>query len=138
VNDANALCNTGSIALTNSPCPVISCGPDSYQRCYPTNWDSTVVYQSSSTYPIALLFNAGTMESCCDFITVYDGPDVFSPQIYFGNNGGDLTGLLFVSTNPDNALTIHFQSDFSVTARPASASSRSTGRYPVWIVPIPW
>jgi hypothetical protein len=136
VNDANSLCNEGSIALTNSPCPVISCGPDNYVRCYPTNWDSTVVYQSSNTYPIAVLFNAGTMESCCDFITVYDGDDIFAPQIYFGNNFGDLTGLFFVSTNPDNALTFHFQSDSPSIARPGPALCRSIGRCRAWIAPI--
>ncbi|HEX2618095.1 MAG TPA: hypothetical protein VHL57_11170, partial [Flavobacteriales bacterium] len=114
-NDANPLCTSHSPLLTNFPCPVISCGPDNYVYCYPDNWDSTVVYQSASTDPIALLFNAGRLETCCDRITVYDGMNDLATQIYNGNgNAGDLTGLLFISTNPDNALTIVFHSDGSV------------------------
>lgn len=114
-NDLNALCNVVSPVLTNGPCPVISCGPDNYIHCYNDNWDSTTVYQSANTYPIAILFNSGNMENCCDNITVHDGLNALAPVIYQGNgNFGDLTGLFFSSTNADNALTVVWHSDASV------------------------
>lgn len=120
-NDQNPLCSVHSAQLTNSPCPVISCGPDNYTYCYGNSWDSVTVYQSASTYPIAVLFNSGNMESCCDRITVYDGPNTLTPPIYDGNgNAGDMTGLFFASTNVDNALTIVWHSDGSINCSDGS------------------
>lgn len=111
----NALCAIYSDDLINGPCPVISCGPDNYTYCYPNFWDSTTVYQSANEYPIALYFNAGNFEVCCDEIYVYDGLNTSADLIYTGNgNSGDMTGLFFTSTNPDNALTVVWNSDVSV------------------------
>ncbi len=115
LDGGSPLCTVTSAMLINGPCPVISCGPDTYTYCYDDLWDSTTVYQSANSFPIAILFNAGSMESCCDNITVYDGLNSNAPVIYSGNgNFGDLTGLFFTSTNPDNALTIVWHSDGSV------------------------
>lgn len=123
------LCTVTSPSLINGPCPVISCGPDNYTYCYADNWDSTTVYQSANSFPIAILFNSGTMESCCDEIYVYDGLNANAPLIYTGNgNFGDLTGLFFTSTNPDNALTIVWNSDGSVDC--------ASGLY--GLVPLDW
>jgi hypothetical protein len=58
-----------------------SCGPDVYTYCYGEFWDSAVTYQSTSNFPIAILFNGGSMETCCDYIQVYDGLDNFAPLI---------------------------------------------------------
>jgi len=115
LDGGSPLCTLTSPALINGPCPVISCGPDNYTYCYGNSWDSTTVYQSANNFPIAILFNSGTMESCCDEIYVYDGLNSNAPLIYTGNgNFGDLTGLFFTSTNSDNALTVVWNSDGSV------------------------
>jgi hypothetical protein len=74
--------------------------------------DTTIVYQSPGTYPIALLFNSGGIDTFGDHIEVYDGLDYQAPLVYTGFNGGDLSGLQFTSTNPDNALCVRFVSDF--------------------------
>lgn len=107
----NVLCGIHSPVLTNAPCPLIGCGPYQFTYCYPNGMDTTIVYQSASTYPIALLFNSGTIDTFGDLIEVYDGLDFQAPLIYSGSNGGDLTGLQFTSTNPDNALCLRFFSN---------------------------
>ncbi len=107
----NALCNMQSPVLTNAPCPLIGCGPFGFTYCYPNNMDTTIVYQSGSTYPISLLFNSGTIDTFGDHIEVYDGLDYQGTLLYNGSNGGDLSGLQFTSTNVDNALCVRFISD---------------------------
>lgn len=107
----NALCGIHSPVLTSAPCPLIGCGPYQFDLCYPNNMDTTIVYQSPGTYPISLLFNSGTIDTFGDFIEVYDGLNYLAPLVYTGSNGGDLTGLQFTSTNPDNALCVRFFSN---------------------------
>lgn len=112
-SDENSLCNIKSGFLTNAPCPLVSCGPNSYEYCYPNGADTAVVYQSANTFPIAMIFNAGQMATFGDSIYVYDGPDYQSPLLFSGfNDTGDLTGLLFTSTNTDNALLFRVRSNF--------------------------
>lgn len=109
----NALCALHSPVLTSAPCPLIGCGPYQFDLCYPNDMDTTVVYQSPNAYPIALVFNSGSIDAFgVDRIEVYDGTDYLAPLVYSGNNGGDLTDLVFTSTNPDNALCVRFVSDF--------------------------
>ena len=111
VNDANSLCNLESPVLTNTiicPVPVI-CGdpPLNNTYCY-VDYDNHGWHWVSSdgTSPLALIFNAGTIESSFyDHLTIYDGPDAFSPVLYDHVDFGveDLTGLLVVSTGPDSS-----------------------------------
>lgn len=129
VHDQNSYCNVSSTtAITNPPCPLISCGPDNTQLCYANNENITNVYQSSNTFPVAVVFNGGTVEVCCDDFEIRDGLDQFAPLLFSGNNGGDMTGVIVVSTNPDNALWFNFTSDFSV------ACTTSGGAY----APLDW
>ena len=115
VNDSNAFCNVSSAPLINTFCTIISCGPNTYNYCYHNNWDTTLVYQGTSTFPLALQFNSGFLETCCDHVTIYDGLDMTAPILYTGN--GDLSGVLAVSTNLNHALTVHFTSDFTVSCQ---------------------
>ena len=115
--DVNTLCNRVSPHFTNNPpCAQISCASATYEDCYGNGWDTTVVYQSDSQYPIALRWNAGNLESCCDRVEIRDGNYSGAPQIYYGNNGGQDMGQVdpAVSSNPDNALWVRFTSDGSV------------------------
>lgn len=111
LTDANTLCSRRSGYRTNAPCPLVSCGPNQYEFCYPNAMDTSIVYQSANEYPIAVIFNAGQIALFGDSIYVYDGPDYYAPLIYSGFNNGDLAGLLFTSTNPDNALCFRFVSN---------------------------
>lgn len=111
VNNTDPGCDLYSVDITNFPCPILSCGPDSYTYCYANGEDTYLVYQGTSTYSLALQFTSGLIETFGDQITVYDGMDAFSPILYTGNNFGDLSGLMFVSTNPDHALTLQITSD---------------------------
>lgn len=121
-NDQNALCSVASPLLTNSVCPVVSCGPDNYSFCYTNYMDTTMVFQSDSDFPIAIVFNSGQIESCCDYFSIYDGPTPSStPLAQNFNNGGDMTGVFYASSQttagPQNALTVVFHSDVSVNCQ---------------------
>lgn len=112
-SDDNSLCNIKSGFLTNAPCPLVSCGPSTYEYCYPNSADTAVVYQSANSFPIAMIFNEGQLDTFGDSVYVHDGPDYQSPLLFSGfNNTGDMTGLLFTSTNPDNALLMRIRSNF--------------------------
>lgn len=117
-HSSDATCNVHFNNRTSGTCPVlIDCAGSGYVStfCYHDSMDSTMVYQGNSTFPIALLFNAGQMESCCDNVTIYDGLTASGTPLYQGNNaGGSMAGILVVSTNPDHALTMVFHSDGSV------------------------
>ncbi len=131
--DVNTLCNMVSPEfINNPPCAQIGCASNTYEDCYGNNWDTTIVYQSENQYPIALRWNSGTFESCCDRVEIRDGNHGGAPQIYYGNNGGLDMGEVdpAVSSNPDNALWVHFTSDGSV-----ECASGSFGFTPInWTV----
>jgi hypothetical protein len=110
VNTGNPGCDFFSPILENFPCPVVSCGPDNYNFCYSSNMDSVAVYQSSTSFALGISFNQGTVDSG-DEIIVYDGADASAPILFQGNNGGDLTGLILTSTNPNNYLTFRIVSN---------------------------
>lgn len=111
-NNQDPGCDFFSPGITNLPCPIISCGPDNYTYCYSNGENTYFVYQSASTWPIALLFNSGGIYAFGgDFITVFDGLNTNAPVIYSGYDDGDLTGMFWTSNNPDNALTLQITSD---------------------------
>ncbi|MBL0043147.1 MAG: T9SS type A sorting domain-containing protein [Flavobacteriales bacterium] len=112
VSDENSLCSVHSPFLTSAPCPLIGCGPYQFDLCYGDGMDTTVVFQSCGSFPLAVYFNAGQIDLFGDNVIVYDGPDFQAPVLFNGNNNGDLSGLIFTSTNPENALCLRFTSDF--------------------------
>jgi hypothetical protein len=114
----DVLCSVLSPSIVNSPCPVVSCGPDSYTYCY-GNLESTVFsFQGDSGFPLAVSFTGGEFNQFGnDIVTIHDGTDDLAPIIFSGNNGGDMTGLLVISNNPDNALTFVLQTDFGTSCQ---------------------
>lgn len=60
---------------------------------------------------VELAFNAFQLESCCDFLGIYDGPDANAPQLYFGNGSNSpgtvqsTSGMLFVQFTSDGSVT---------------------------------
>lgn len=101
VNDANNLCNVSSPSLTNSICPlIIDCADPQINEtyCYGNNDAHQWYYQSSNGQAVALIFNAGTIESSSyDHLTITDGP---GGAVLFDHNQFnqfDLTGTLAVA-----------------------------------------
>jgi hypothetical protein len=110
----DVLCSVLLPTIVNSPCPVVGCGPDSYTYCYGNNESTLFSFQGDSGFPLAMIFTGGEFnEFGGDLITIHNGPTDLDPILYSGNNDGDLTGLLFISDNPDNALTMVLETDFS-------------------------
>ncbi|WP_179225471.1 CARDB domain-containing protein [Hymenobacter mucosus] len=69
---------------------------------------------------VQLVFQSFSVESCCDRLTIYDGPNTQSPVLgYYSYNPGTVTAT---STNTTGALTLHFTSDGSVTGSGFEAS----------------
>lgn len=108
-------CNVVRNDLTNEPCTIQSCGPDTYTFCYGNNENYTVTYQGTSTWPLRLLFNSGNVSpSGNDALVIHDGPDDTAPVLFSGvGNAGNLAGVSVVSTNADHALTLRFTSNTS-------------------------
>ncbi|TRY83790.1 hypothetical protein DNTS_035361, partial [Danionella cerebrum] len=82
-----------------------------YPNNYPNNADCTWIIQSPENTNVLLAFNNLELESCCDFIRVYDGNSTLYPFL-----GTVLTNLDFFQSTR-NSLTVHFYSDSSVTMK---------------------
>ncbi|MGV3637085.1 MAG: hypothetical protein ACO1NQ_05505, partial [Flavobacteriales bacterium] len=102
----NAYCSSISEPLVNTPCPVVSCGPDEYTYCYEENDAGQWVYRSTAAdQRIGVRFLSGTLTGT-DAMRVYDGDDVFTSVVLHGSTGGDLTGVLVVSSESSNTILI--------------------------------
>ncbi|WP_299223741.1 fibronectin type III domain-containing protein [uncultured Aquimarina sp.] len=80
---------------------------------YSNNENETILIAPQDTGDrVRVIFDLFSLESCCDNLSVYDGPDSSSPLIgVFNNNSpGEI-----VSTHESGALTFVFRSDGSVT-----------------------
>ena len=77
------------------------------------NWVKTI-YPMSAGKLVSAKFTLFSLESCCDRLTVYNGPDVLSPVLF---SSGSMPNLpqTFKSSNPLGALTFKFTSDSSAT-----------------------
>lgn len=107
-NPDNAYCSAVSMPLLNTPCPVVSCGPQGYTYCYTDNDAGQWAYQSTGTERIGIRFTSGTL-AAGDEIRIYDGLDPFmSAPLFVGSNNGNLNGLMRVTSagNPDHALLL--------------------------------
>ncbi|WP_420573794.1 S8 family serine peptidase [Kordia sp.] len=83
------------------------------------NWTETI-YPENTGDRIRAVFNSFQLENCCDFLSIYNGPDATYPLLFNGN-GGNSPGTV-VSTDISGALTFVFTSDSSVTGSGWNAS----------------
>ncbi len=87
-NDLNSLCNVSSAPMVNPLCPtIVTCGGPTLQEtyCYVNSDNHAWHWEASGSTPLAIQFNAGTIESnFWDDLTIYDGPDA-SGTIIFAN-----------------------------------------------------
>ena len=120
----NAYCSSISQALVNTPCPVVSCGPDEYTYCYLEEDAGQWVYRATSAEQrIGVRFISGTLAGT-DAMRVYDGDDVFSSVVLHASTGGDLAGVLVVSSETSNTILIE--------AADGSAGSCVGGQASAW------
>ncbi|PDH47574.1 MAG: hypothetical protein CND86_03480 [Bacteroidetes bacterium MED-G21] len=93
---------------------------------YINNENQTItIYPENPDEYVSLFFSDFEFETCCDYLTIYDGESTLSPELVPGSNGTSLLGQTYYAspTNESGALTITFTSDGSVT-------------YPGWIADI--
>lgn len=123
-HESNGLCDISLGSITDSgTCPdIVVCGtPLNTVFCHGNNIDQRFYFQGSGAFPLAMLVNTGTIEVCCDRFFVYDGADITAPQLTPpGGAVGNLAGLLFISTNPENRLTVRVTTDVSVSCQSGS------------------
>lgn len=121
-HDSDAFCDLEEDSISNNLCPIISCGPDNYTYCYVDRVDTAFLWQAASSDPLSIQFISGDVEPISDGISVYDGNHTGAPILFSGDNGGDLSGLTFVSTNPDGFLLMIPYSDGSISCGSGSIS----------------
>ncbi|HEY4799077.1 MAG TPA: CARDB domain-containing protein, partial [Bacteroidia bacterium] len=72
---------------------------------------TTTLYPASSGNKIRLVFNSLVVETCCDFLQIYDGTSTSATLLgTYTSNPGTIT-----ASNASGALTLHFSSDVSVS-----------------------
>lgn len=101
----NAFCSAVSTPLVNSPCPVLSCGPDTYTHCYANGENAQWVYSSENGERLGMLFTAGSVAPG-DHVRVYDGDDVFTAQLLYAAQGAELAGVQVLSSAQSNTLLL--------------------------------
>uniref|UniRef100_A0A8C1V060 Uncharacterized protein n=1 Tax=Cyprinus carpio TaxID=7962 RepID=A0A8C1V060_CYPCA len=90
-----------------------------YPNNYPNNTQCTWTIHSTGNATVSLIFTDVDLETCCDYIKVYDGPSTLHP---FLGEIREYRNQSFKSSNND--LTVFFYSDHSVTRR---------GFYATWL-----
>ncbi len=123
-HESNSLCNISLGNFTDTgTCPtLVECGTEYNETfCHGENENAIYYYQGTGTFPLALIFNSGSLETCCDRLYVYDGADINAPLLTpVGGITGDLTGQFFSSSNPEHRLTVRVTTDGSVSCQSGS------------------
>ncbi|XP_048047210.1 deleted in malignant brain tumors 1 protein-like isoform X2 [Megalobrama amblycephala] len=83
-----------------------------YPNSYPDNARCTWTIHSTGGTTVLLTFTDVYLETCCDYIRVYDGPSTHSPLL---DEIRDYKNKRYTSSNND--LTVFFYSDSSVSRR---------------------
>ncbi|MBQ4821045.1 reprolysin-like metallopeptidase [Aquimarina sp. MMG016] len=77
-------------------------------------FETTVISPESNNDRVRVKFDAFELESCCDFLTIYDGPNTSASLI--GSYSGISSPGVLISSHETGSLTFVFSSDGSVTA----------------------
>ncbi len=95
----------------------------SYDYCYANNENTVFNYCPDVVGDgtmMTLSFSAGTMETCCDFINVFDGPNGTGALLQTFNT--NIPGETFTATNPDGCISFVLTSDGSVNCQDGFAN----------------
>lgn len=110
-------CNEQSFTTREDPNAPVDCAsgqPRNTTYCYDNNDNTSFSFISSDGSPLMVVFNSGTTENNWDEVLVLDSDgttDLNAGSPY--GNGGNLTGLTYVSTG--DSITVQIQSDGSVS-----------------------
>lgn len=74
---------------------------------------TTIIYPSQPGNRVRAIFNAYQLESCCDYLRIYNGPDTTFPLLY---NDASVSPGSVASTAVSGALTFEFHADGNVNA----------------------
>lgn len=119
--DADAINFNAAATADDGSCIVPDCDPaddgvaiaptSSETYCYVNNDNTAFTYVADNAGDqVIVAFTAGTIEGCCDEVTIYDGTTDADPVVGVFT---DLSDLVVESTS--GALTVVFTSDFSVS-----------------------
>lgn len=70
------------------------------------------IYPNTAGANVRVTFTMLNIESCCDYLNIYNGTSTAAPLI--GTYNGTTTPPAITANNPNGALTFHFTSDISV------------------------
>jgi PKD repeat protein len=123
----SAACNTVNMPINNTTVTATNCSGTVYDdggavNPYSHNGRGIVVIAPTNARTVSLNFTVMDMESCCDFLKVYDGNSTSAPLLR------TLTGN-FIPTpisSTGGALTLEFFSDFSVNGQGWAATWNCT------------
>ena len=108
-----------NIALNNE---ITTCGGTLYDSGglgpYTNNESHSVtIYPENDDEYVSVYFSSFDLETCCDYVTIYDGESNASSVLQVASNGSSLQDLIFYASplNESGALTLTFTSDGSVT-----------------------
>lgn len=110
--------NTSSGWSVDITCTTLTCGSFFYDSggsgsdYSPNELQTTTLYPDNAGDTVTVTFTLFDLESCCDDLSVYDGPDATYPLL--GTFSGTTLPGPFTSTDPSGALTFVFDSDSSV------------------------
>jgi len=102
-------CTEESFTVRNDPNQILDCSANEVVNtvyCYSANDDMVFNFASNDGAPLALVFNSGWIEATWDELIVRDSDGTI---LYQGDNGGDLTGLVFVSSG--GSIEVEVDSD---------------------------
>ncbi|MDP4826388.1 MAG: T9SS type A sorting domain-containing protein [Flavobacteriales bacterium] len=111
--DVNAINYDATATIDDASCIVPTCAPtvaDNYTYCYDSGVATFTYVGANLGDQVILVINAGTFETCCDELNIYDGPNTSGALIFSGT--GDVSGVVAVSTS--GALTIEVFGDVSI------------------------
>ncbi|WP_299338141.1 CUB domain-containing protein [uncultured Psychroserpens sp.] len=120
ITDGDANVGTGWVAdITCTPPPTPpTCGFTFYDsggaggNYGPNELQTYTFYPDTAGDVVTATFTAFDLESCCDDLTVYNGPNTTYPSL--GTYAGTGIPGPFTSTDPSGALTFVFDSDSSI------------------------
>jgi len=119
-NPLNSFCSAYSLELVNGPCPIISCGPDTYTYCYTDNDAGQVVYRAEGSERIGIRFLSGSLATG-DVLRIYDGDDIFSSTVLYTATGEDLTGTVLLSSVTSSTILLEMAAGPSGSCATAQA-----------------
>lgn len=102
------MCYVEGTPIAPLPCPLVTCGPETFTYCYDNNEIRQWAYQGEATDQIGLRFTAGTL-GWGDFLRFYQSLDPDDDPAPVAATTGDLANQLFTSGDIPGEHTLVMQ-----------------------------